>query len=195
MKREDIEKLFEGKLADGVEVKGLIDAILATNGSDITAAKTSAQRVAADEIERAKTEAIKTAVEEALKPYKEGGELYINRDEFKRASEELKAYRERDIKIARDNAIQELLKNANFDSKVTKLLQKAIVDYEPKFTEDNKIENGEAVIEKMKTDYKDFVITESEGGFRMPSNNQSGGDNVDNEALDKAAMDAYFKKK
>lgn len=195
MRREDIEKLFEGKLADGVEVKGLIDAILASNGIDITAAKTSAQRMATEEIERAKTEAVTAAAEEALKPYKEGGELYVNRDEFKRINEDLKAYKERDTKIARDSAIQELLKTANFDSKVTKLLQKAIIDYEPKFTNDNKIENGEAIIEKMKTDFKDFVITESEGGFRLPLNNHGGEDSVDNEALDKAAMDAYFKKK
>lgn len=165
MKRADIEKLFEGKLAEGIEVKDIVDSILDQNGKDVNAAKDGAQKMAADDIEKTKVEAINKAVEDALKPYKEGGELFINRDEFKRISDENKAYKERDTKTARETAIGELLKTANFDAKATRLLQKAVGDYEPKFGENNKIENGDEIIEKMKVDYSDFIVTNKEGGF------------------------------
>lgn len=42
MKRAEIEKLFDGKLAENVEIKDIVDAIMKMNGDDVNAAKDSA---------------------------------------------------------------------------------------------------------------------------------------------------------
>ena len=51
MKRAEIEKLFDGKLAEGVEVKEIIDAIMKINGDDVNLAKESAAKASNASIE------------------------------------------------------------------------------------------------------------------------------------------------
>lgn len=157
MKRAEIEKLFDGKVADGIDVKELVDAILAQNGKDVNLAKETAQKLNAEEIENIKAEAVK--------PYLQGGENYIDRNAVKQMEERINWFLERDKKQAQEKSISELLQNGKFDGKATRLLQKAIYDYEPKFNEENKIENGEDILQKMIADYADFVVKESSGGF------------------------------
>ena len=74
MKRAEIEKLFDGKLAEGIDTKDLVDAIMKMNGDDVNAAKDSVKVANEEGLEKLKKE----AAEEALKPYMQGGEKYID---------------------------------------------------------------------------------------------------------------------
>lgn len=157
MKRAEIERLFDGKMADGVDVKEIIDAILSQNGKDVNLAKETSQKLNAEEIEQIKADAIK--------PYLQGGENYIDQNAVKQMEETINGYKERDKKQAQEKSIFELLQNGKFDEKATRLLQKAVYDYEPTFDEENKIENGNEILQKMISDYADFIVTEKKGGF------------------------------
>ena len=161
MKRAEIEKLFDGKLAEGIDTKEIVDAIMKMNGEDVNAAKDSAKVANEEGLEKLKKE----AAEEALKPYMQGGEKYIDVDAYQKALEENKAYKEKEVKLARDSAVGKMLADGKFDSKVTELLRKVVNDYEPKWTEDNELENAQEIIEKMQSKYPDFVIKETQGGF------------------------------
>ena len=57
MKRAEIEKLFDGKLAENVEIKDIVDAIMKMNGDDVNAAKDSAKVVSEESLEKLKKEA------------------------------------------------------------------------------------------------------------------------------------------
>ena len=70
MKRAEIEKLFDGKLAENVEIKDIVDAIMKMNGDDVNAAKDSAKVLSEESLEKLKKE----AADEAIKPYLQGGE-------------------------------------------------------------------------------------------------------------------------
>ena len=161
MKRAEIEKLFDGKLAEGIDIKEIVDAIMDMNGEDVNAAKDSAKTLSEESVEKLKKE----AVDEALKPYMVGGEKYIDEDAYKKVLEENKAYKEKEIKLARDSAVGKMLADGKFDSKVTELLRKVVNDYEPKWTEDNELENAQEIIEKMQSKYPDFVVKETQSGF------------------------------
>ena len=77
----------------------------------------------------------------------------------------LKAYKEKEITLARDSAVGKMLADGKFDSKVTELLRKVVNDYEPKWTENNELENAQEIIEKMQSKYPDFVVKETQSGF------------------------------
>lgn len=162
MKRADIEKLFDGKMADGVGVKEIIDAIMKINGDDVNNAKETATKANLDSIEELKAQ----AVAEALKPYEKGGEKYFDTEAYQKVLDENKAYKERETKQARTSAVEKLLKDGKFDTRVLSLLSKAVDDYQPKWNENNEIENAPEIIKELQSNYSDFVVTETNGGFK-----------------------------
>lgn len=162
MKRAEIEKLFDGKLAEGVEVKEIIDAIMKINGDDVNLAKESAAKASNESIEEIKAQAIA----EALKPYEKGGEKYFDTEAYQKVLDENKAYKEREIKQARTSAVEKLLKDGKFDTRVLSLLSKAVDDYQPKWNENNEIENAPEILKALQSNYPDFVVTETDGGFK-----------------------------
>lgn len=162
MKRAEIEKLFDGKLAENVEIKDIVDAIMKMNGDDVNAAKDSAKVVSKESLEKLKKE----AADEAIKPYLQGGEKYIDAETYQKLLDENKAFKEKEINLAREAAIGKMLSDGKFDSKVTELLKKVVNDFEPKWTENNEIENAQDIINQMQSKYPDFVVKETQGGFK-----------------------------
>ena len=153
MKRAEILKKLEGvENADEI-----VDFVMSENGKDIEKAKVDTtgfeQKIA--------------ELQTSLKQYEQGGEKYIDLNEFNRLKQFENDTKQNQIYEQKNKAVIDWLKTNKASEKALNLLAKT-VDYNKIELEDGKIKN-EDVFKDIKNEYKDFFVETEQGGV-IPSN-------------------------
>lgn len=153
MKKEEILKVFAD---NGIEIaedkqSAILGELNRLSGLDVTNAKKDYESLNAE-----------------LLKYKEGGELYIDRNEFENLkkinTEELESLRkykaDTEAKLTADVRNDNILKmlDGKFDKTAINLLKLAVKE-KAEFADDNSIKNGEELLKELQETYKDFVVT------------------------------------
>lgn len=163
MKKEEILKVFAD---NGIEIaedkqSAILGELNRLSGLDVTNAKKDYESLNAE-----------------LLKYKEGGELYIDREEFEKLKkintedlkelENLRKYKaETEAKLTADVRNENILKmlDGKFDKTAINLLKLAVKE-KAEFADDNSIKNGEELLKELQETYKDFVVTAEVDGAK-----------------------------
>ena len=132
--------------------KEIVEFVMSENGKDIEKTKENFSDYETKLAER----------EQEIKEYQQGGKRYIDINEFNRLREFETKTMEKQTADVKSNAVLTWLKENKASEKALGLLSKA-VDFSKVEVQDGKIKDV-SLLEPLKTDYKDFFVTETQGG-------------------------------
>lgn len=163
MKKEEILKVFADNGIEIAEDKQsvILGELNRLSGLDVTNAKKDYESLNAE-----------------LLKYKEGGEFYIDRNEYENLKkintedlselENLRKYKaDTEAKLTADVRNENILKilDGKFDKTAINLLKLAVKE-KAEFADDNSIKNGEELLKELQETYKDFVVTAEVDGAK-----------------------------